>query len=215
MYSLILGIICAKNAGMRLKATTQLFIKRFIDVFLSGIGLLILSPAMLVIMLLIKMDSRGPVLFKQKRVGLGKREFVLYNFRTMKRDAPGISAKIAEVDGIEIDGFDQKALITRIGRFLRKFSLEELPQLLNVFKGDMSLIGPRPTLAYEAGYKDERISHVLPGITCLWQVSGGYNLSFQDWVKLDLDYVLGWSLFLDIKIAIKTIPVVLFGIGAY
>jgi len=198
----------------------QLFIKRAIDLILSGLGIIILSPLLLLIMWLIKITSKGPIFFRQERVGLNGRKFILYKFRTMYKNA---DMKRSELEALnEMNGpvfkIKKDPRVTAIGRVLRKFSLDELPQLFNVFVGHMSLIGPRPPIPKEVEqYKtwQRRRLSMRPGITCLWQVNGRNRLDFDEWMRLDLEYLDNWSLWLDFKILVKTIPVVLFGIGAY
>jgi len=198
----------------------QLFIKSAMDIIISGFGIIMLSPLFLIAAILIKLTSPGPVLFKQIRVGLNGRKFVLYKFRTMYRDA---EAKQAELKALnEMDGpvfkIKKDPRITPVGRILRKFSLDELPQLLNVFVGDMSMIGPRPPLPNEVAqyesWQRRRLS-MRPGVTCLWQISGRNKIDFNEWMKLDLKYLDNWSLWFDVKILIRTVPAVLFGTGAY
>lgn len=198
----------------------QLFVKRAMDIVMSGLGIIILSPLLSVVGALIKLTSSGPVLFKQKRVGLNGRKFVLYKFRTMYK---GADKKLFELEtqnemGGPIFKIKKDPRITPVGRILRKFSIDELPQLFNVFVGHMSLIGPRPPIPKEVAqyesWQRRRLS-MRPGITCLWQISGRNKIDFDEWMKLDLKYLDKWSLWFDFKILIKTIPVVLFGIGAY
>lgn len=198
----------------------QLVIKRIVDLVISGLILLIISPLFLVIAIIIKLTSRGPVFFKQERVGLNGRKFILFKFRTMRQGAENVLSKIDDISDMDKPEFRTLKLkwITPIGKLLRKFSLDELPQFINVFKGDMSLIGPRPTVPEEVEkyepWQRRRFS-MKPGITCLWQVSGRNNIGHEDWMKLDLKYVDTWSIWLDLKILIKTVPAVLFGTGAY
>jgi len=198
----------------------QLFVKRAVDLISSGLGLVLLSPLFLIVLILIKFTSSGPVLFKQQRVGLNGRRFILYKFRTMYQEA---EKKLSELEVLnEMAGpvfkIKKDPRITPFGRILRKFSIDELPQLLNVFVGHMSLIGPRPPIPDEVAqyesWQRRRLS-MRPGLTCLWQISGRNKIDFNDWMKLDLQYLDNWSLRLDCKIMVKTIPVVLFGIGAY
>lgn len=202
IYSLVLGMISAKDAGLRPKISIQIFIKRLADIVASGTLLLAFAPLLLVVMIVIKLESRGPVFFRQKRIGLGKKEYYVIKFRTMVHGA--------EVKAGNFKSEDTRKWITRSGRLLRNYSIDELPQLINILKGNMSIVGPRPVLPYEADHYDNRIFSVLPGMTCLWQVERSYNLSFQEWIKLDLKYVTEWSIFLDIKIVVSTIPAVLF-----
>jgi exopolysaccharide biosynthesis polyprenyl glycosylphosphotransferase len=198
----------------------ELLVKRLFDFAASGAGILVLSPLFLVLAILIKVTSRGPVFFKQARLGLSGRRFTLYKFRTMRLGAHDVLSNVDDLSAMTTPEFrDKKTLwITPVGRFMRKFSLDELPQLINVFIGHMSIVGPRPTVPDEVEkYKDwhRRRFSMKPGITCLWQVNGRNNVPFEDWMKLDLEYLDRWSLWLDAKILLKTVPVVLFGIGAY
>jgi exopolysaccharide biosynthesis polyprenyl glycosylphosphotransferase len=197
-----------------------LFVKRLIDLVMSGLGILIASPVLLITAILVKATSKGPILFKQRRLGLSGRVFNLYKFRTMIVGAEQDLSVMDVVHDSNSKEFKQRktTYITPVGRFLRKFSLDELPQLFNVFWGHMSLVGPRPVPAQEVSqyqpWQRRRMS-MRPGITCLWQISGRNNISFEDWMKMDLEYIDNWSPWLDIKILAKTVPVVLFGIGAY
>jgi len=198
----------------------QLLIKRFLDIVISGLIIVLLGPLLVFLALLIKLTSPGPVFFKQQRLGLHGRKFTLYKFRTMRQGAHDVLSKVNDVAEMDTPEFRAKKTewITPLGRVMRKFSLDELPQFFNVFIGRMSLIGPRPTVPDEVEkYKtwQRRRFSMKPGITCLWQVNGRNNIGFEDWMKLDLEYLDNWSLWLDCKIMVKTIPVVLFGIGAY
>ncbi len=198
----------------------ELLVKRIFDFAASGAGIIVLSPVLLGAALLIKLTSKGPVFFKQVRLGLAGRKFTLYKFRTMKSGAQDDLNGVSDLNEMTSEEFREKKIrwITPVGRFLRKFSLDELPQLFNVFVGHMSVVGPRPTVPDEVDkYKDwqRRRFSMKPGITCLWQVNGRNNIVFEDWMKLDLEYLDNWSLWLDAKIILKTVPVVLFGIGAY
>jgi len=197
----------------------QLFIKRIIDLTVSFFSLILLSPVLLIVAFLIKLTSRGAIFFRQKRIGLNGRTFTLYKFRTMYSDAED---KIAELEHLnEMDGpvfkIKNDPRITPLGRVLRKFSIDEFPQLFNVFTGQMSLVGPRPPIPGEVGeyhhWQKRRLS-MRPGLSCLWQVSGRNKVSFAKWMELDLQYIDEWSLWLDFTILMKTIPVVLFGVGA-
>jgi exopolysaccharide biosynthesis polyprenyl glycosylphosphotransferase len=198
----------------------ELLVKRIFDFVTSGLGILVLSPLFFVLAVLIKATSRGPMFFKQRRLGLSGRTFTLYKFRTMWTGPHDDLSGVLDLNTMTTAEFRQKKAtwITPIGRFMRKFSLDELPQLFNVFVGHMSIVGPRPTVPGEVDkYKawQRRRFSMKPGITCLWQVNGRNNITFEDWMKLDLEYLDNWSLWLDAKILFKTIPVVLFGIGAY
>ncbi len=198
----------------------QLFIKRAFDIIVSGLGLIALSPFFVTIAVLIKLTSPGPILYLQKRSGLNGRRFVLYKFRSMYK---GSHEKLSELTGKnEMKGpifkMRRDPRVTPLGRFMRKFSIDEFPQLANVFMGEMSLVGPRPPLPQEVAqyepWQRRRLS-MRPGITCLWQISGRSKVGFDEWMKLDLEYIDNWSLALDFKILGRTVPVVLFGIGAY
>ncbi len=198
----------------------ELFIKRTLDFILSGLGIIVLSPFLLIGAALIKLTSPGPVFYKQERLGLNGRRFVLYKFRTMHVGSDNDLAEVNVNHEMDDPEFKKKKIqhITGVGRFMRKFSIDELPQLFNVFVGHMSLVGPRPCVPEEVEqYKpwQRRRMSMRPGITCLWQVGGRNKISFEDWMKLDLEYLDNWSLWLDFKILAKTIPVVIFGIGAY
>jgi len=188
----------------------QLFIKRLFDFLLSLILLIVLSPLFLIIAILIKLDSEGEVFFRQERAGLNGKAFMIYKFRTMVKNAEKIG------DGYYTGENDPR--ITRIGRFLRKTSLDELPQLINILKGEMSIIGPRPTLMYQVEkYDDFQRKRLLmkPGVTGLAQVNGRNSLSWPERIKYDVYYVENWNLWMDIKIFFKTFLVVLKGEGVY
>lgn len=188
----------------------QLFIKRLFDFLLSLILHIVLSPLFLIIAILIKLDSEGEVFFKQERAGLNGKPFMIYKFRTMVKNAEKIG------DGYYTGENDPR--ITRIGRFLRKTSLDELPQLINILKGEMSIIGPRPTLMYQVEkYDDFQRKRLLmkPGVTGLAQVYGRNSLSWPERIKYDVYYVENWNLWMDIKIFFKTFLVVLKGEGVY
>jgi exopolysaccharide biosynthesis polyprenyl glycosylphosphotransferase len=197
----------------------HLLMKRVLDTALSVIVLLLLLPVMLLVALLIKLTSPGPVLFVQNRVGMNQRQFKLYKFRSMVVNAEERKSDILHLN--ERDGpvfkIENDPRITPIGRFLRKTSIDELPQLFNVISGEMSLVGPRPPLPEEVKRYEwlfrKRLS-VKPGITCIWQISGRNHVSFDRWMQMDHEYVENWSLWLDLKILLKTIPAVLFSRGA-
>ncbi len=198
----------------------QLLVKRIFDFSAASFLILILSPVLLLFAILIKMTSKGPVFFKQTRLGLAGRKFTLYKFRTMKLGAHDVLSQVTDLNEMTTPEFQKKKKqwITPVGRLMRKLSIDEFPQLLNVFVGHMSFVGPRPTVPDEVDkYKawQRRRFSMKPGITCLWQVNGRNNVAFEEWMKLDLEYLDNWSLWLDVKILAKTVPVVLFGIGAY
>jgi exopolysaccharide biosynthesis polyprenyl glycosylphosphotransferase len=195
--------------------------KRLIDMCGSAVLLLVMLPLFMLVAVLIKLDSPGPVFFRQERIGLNKRRFRLLKFRTMVEGAEKQQQQLEHLN--EADGpvfkIKDDPRITRIGEFLRRFSIDELPQLLNVLKGEMSLVGPRPLPVRDVERIDvlwhKRRLSVKPGITCLWQVNGRSNIGFDDWVRMDLEYIDTWSLGLDMKILVKTILTVLRGVGAY
>ena len=195
-------------------------VKGFVDRSISAVVLACALPLMIIIALAIKLDSRGPVLFRQVRVGQGGREFGVYKFRTMVTNADALLAELAarnETDGLLFKIRDDPR-VTRVGRYLRKRSLDELPQLLNVLLGQMSLVGPRPPLPTEVARYDGDVARrllVKPGITGLWQVSGRSDLPWEDGIRLDLYYVENWSLASDLTILWKTLGAVLHGRGAY
>ena len=196
-----------------------LLIKRLLDVALSVLLMLLGLPVLLLVAFAIKLSTRGTVLFRQTRCGLNGRTFTLYKFRTMVEDAEELQRDLLHLN--EMDGpvfkLREDPRVTVLGRFLRKFSLDELPQFWNVLRGDMSLVGPRPPIPEEvARYErwQRRRLAMKPGLTCLWQVSGRNELDFQQWMELDLEYIDTWTPWLDLKILLKTIPAVLSGRGA-
>lgn len=197
-----------------------LFLKRILDVAISLSLLAVLTPALAISALLVKLSSEGPILFKQERIGRNKRRFFIYKFRTMVHDAEKLMPQVEALNEVQGPVFKIKndPRITPIGRFLRRTSLDELPQLLNVLIGDMSLVGPRPLpLRDYEGFNEDwqrRRFSVRPGITCLWQVNGRSNIAFEHWMRLDLQYLDEWSIWLDMKILAQTIPAVLKGSGA-
>ncbi len=199
----------------------RLAIKRFLDVIGSIIALLVLSPLMLAVAIAIKFTSPGPVIFVQERYGLNRRRFRMFKFRTMTSDAEQRQRALEERN--EADGpvfkITDDPRVTRLGRFLRRTSIDELPQLINVLRGEMSLVGPRPLPLRDVTRftcaSDMRRFSVRPGLTCLWQVSGRSSLNFSDWIRLDLKYIDGWSLMLDLLILLQTVPAVLRGRGAH
>jgi len=193
--------------------------KRLLDIVGAGGLLLLTSPLLLVLAAVVKLTSPGPVIFTQERAGFHGRRFRMYKFRTMVADAERIREQVAhlnEMSGPVFKAADDPRL-TVAGRWLRKLSLDELPQLVNVLKGEMSLVGPRPLPLYEAarikGAQRRRLA-MRPGITGPWQVAGRNMVDFDEWMRMDLLYVDQWSLTLDVKILVRTIPVVLSGTGA-
>jgi len=197
----------------------SLFVKRVMDIVISAATLVVLSPFMALIGILVKLTSKGPVIYRQVRCGLYGRRFVLFKFRSMKDGAEDVLWEIKHLNEMDGPVFKMRndPRVTPLGRFLRKSSIDELPQFWNVLKGDMSLVGPRAPLPDEvkeySRWQRRRLS-VKPGITCLWQVSGRNEIDFHEWMKLDLDYIDNWSLALDLKILLRTFPVVLLGKGA-
>ena len=196
--------------------------KRGLDIALAGLALLVLSPLLLVIAIAIKLDSRGPVFFRQVRAGRGGSRFRLVKFRSMYEDAEERKRdyqRSNEADDGVMFKIKQDPRITRVGGLLRRTSLDELPQLINVVRGEMSLVGPRPLILEEASHANQawhaRRLDLRPGITGLWQVSGRSDLPFQEMIRFDYQYVAGWSLARDIEILLATVPVVLAARGAY
>lgn len=189
--------------------------KRALDVIASFLGLVILSPILLIVAILIKLESKGPAIFSQSRIGLNGKEFKMYKFRSMVQNAEELKEKLAKENEMSGPMFKMKndPRVTKVGKFIRKTSIDELPQLFNILKGDMTLVGPRPSLPREVekfeSWMLKRLE-VKPGLTCYWQVSGRNNIDFYEWMKLDLKYVNDMSFWLDIKLIFKTVAV-LFG----
>ncbi len=195
-------------------------LKELIDILVSILIFFFFLPLILIISILIKFDSAGPIFFKQIRIGKDRKQFMIYKFRTMKIRSEDRNESVMHLNEASGPVFKIKndPRLTGLGKILRKFSLDELPQLINVFKRDMNLIGPRPLPDYEVEEMDNKFSlerhKVRPGITGLWQVSERENISsFENWIKLDLYYINNWSLILDAKIIFKTISIILFGRG--
>ena len=196
------------------------FFKRVFDILFSGVAIVVLSPLMLVLALVVRSDG-GPAIYSQIRVGKDGKEFRIYKFRSMcpNADSPEMLQKLAERN--EMDGpafkIHDDPRITRVGRFIRRTSLDELPQLFNIFVGDMTLVGPRPPLPSEVrqytDYQRQRLS-VKQGLTCYWQCSGRSNIGFREWVEMDLRYIRERGLWTDLKIILMTVPAVLRGDGA-
>lgn len=198
----------------------DLLLKRSFDIVVSGLALILFSPLMLGIAVVIKMGSSGPAIYTSQRNGKKGKLFNFYKFRTMHENADKMLEDLRHMD--ETDGpifkIKNDPRVTGVGRFLRRYSLDELPQFWNVLKGDMSLVGPRPPTPNEVvKYADWQLKRleIRPGLTCLWQVKGRSNLSFREWMKLDLFYIENWSFWLDLKIILRTIIVVFRGDGAY
>jgi exopolysaccharide biosynthesis polyprenyl glycosylphosphotransferase len=194
--------------------------KRLLDIAVAGCALLFLSPILVAAAIAIKLTSPGPIFFLQERIGLNKRRFKIYKFRTMIPDAEKLMAVLEKQNEVAGPVFKmtRDPRITPIGKLLRRSSIDELPQLLNVLRGDMSLVGPRPLPVRDfEGFNEDwqrRRFSVKPGITCLWQVNGRSGISFDQWMLLDLQYMDEWSLWLDLKILAKTVPAVFRGAGA-
>jgi len=195
--------------------------KRIMDIVISALGMLLLSPLFLVIAVAVKLSSRGPVFFKQVRVGRYGRHFTFYKFRSMRPNADAEKAWLMDrnesKDGVIFKMKDDPR-ITKVGKFLRRTSLDELPQLWNVFIGDMSLVGPRPPVPSEVEkytLEDRKRLDVIPGITCLWQIKGRSDIPFNEQVRLDKEYILTPGIWKDIVILLKTIPAIIGGKGAY
>lgn len=208
-------MINTMNGNIEGKSKIYLIVKRITDIVCSLAGLIVLSPILLITAIAIKMDSKGSIFFKQDRVGKDERIFSMYKFRSMVVNAEELKKSLEKENEMSGPMFKMKKdpRITRVGRFIRKTSIDELPQLINVLKGDMSLVGPRPSLpkeveAFEPWMK-ERLT-VLPGLTCIWQVSGRNNIPFKEWMELDIKYVRERSYLLDLKLIFKTF-FVLFG----
>jgi exopolysaccharide biosynthesis polyprenyl glycosylphosphotransferase len=197
------------------------FIKRLMDFSAALIGLLLLSPVFLLLALLIVIEDGWPVFYTQKRIGQYGRVFPFYKFRSMVRNADKIKAQLQQQneskDGV-IFKMKHDPRITRIGRFIRRYSLDELPQLFNVLIGDMSLVGPRPPIPSEVAQytlEDRKRLDVKPGLTCIWQISGRSDIPFREQVRLDVRYIRNQGFWTDLLILLKTIPAVLLGKGAY
>jgi exopolysaccharide biosynthesis polyprenyl glycosylphosphotransferase len=196
-----------------------LLLKRMLDIVFSSLVLVILAPLLLLIAIAVKLDSRGPVFYKSERIGKKGRKFRCLKFRTMVRDAEKRRAEVMHLNEREgvLFKISNDPRITRLGHFLRKYSLDELPQFLNVLAGDMSVVGPRPPIASEV--REYKLSHlrrldVTPGITGLWQVQGRKDPSFDSYISLDVTYIENWSIWLDLKIIMRTVAVVFAGTGS-
>ena len=207
--------------GLRRTPTSEvgLALKRGMDVVVASIMLLLASPVMLLTAIVIKLTSDGPILFQQERSGRNGRRFTMFKFRSMVVDAEKRKKELAHLNEMSGPVFKirRDPRVTRIGQLIRKTSIDELPQLFNILRGDMSLVGPRPPLPSEVEqyqpWQRRRLS-VKPGLTGLWQVSGRNNVDFEEWMAMDLRYIDDWSLWLDMKIILQTVPAVLFRAGA-
>lgn len=214
----LVGVPTAEQAAVAAAWWSRLM-KRSLDVAFSSMVLVVLLPVVAVIALVVRFESPGPVLFRQRRVGAGGREFVMLKFRSMHDGAEALRGLLQGAN--EADGplfkVSHDPRITRVGAWLRRFSLDEIPQFVNVLRGEMSLVGPRPALPSEVATYDHRTSRrllVKPGLTGPWQVSDRHRSSFEDYVRLDLDYVDGWSVVGDIVLLARTVPAVLRQTGA-
>ena len=209
-----------KKYNIKLPGKGYLFVKRVMDIVCSACALIVLSPILLITAVAIKLESPGPVVFVQKRVGINGKEFNMYKFRSMCIDAEEKLKKLKHKNETEGPTFkmQEDPRITKVGHFIRKYSIDELLQLVNILKGDMSIIGPRPALPREVaeyGEFDKLRLLVKPGLSCYWQISGRSNIPFDEWMKLDVKYIKEMSLLTDIKIILLTFPAVLKGDGAY
>ena len=192
-------------------------LKRTFDLLVAGTGLLMLLPVFAVVALAITLDSKGPVFFRQTRIGSGNRPFTIFKFRTMVENADELKSEVVHLNKHRADGGDPRMFkipsdprCTRVGRILRRYSIDELPQLINVIKGDMTVVGPRPLIPEEHAFVDgwaQRRSQLKPGVTGLWQVLGRDDIPFAEMVSLDYLYVVDWSLLGDVKLVLQTIPV--------
>ena len=199
----------------------QNILKRALDITAAGTALVLLSPVFAIVALLIKMETPGPVFFKQTRVGLNGRHFTMWKFRSMGVNAEAVKSSLSDQNEMEngvLFKMKNDPRITRVGAFIRKASIDELPQIFNVLNGDMSLVGPRPPVPSEVeqySMSDLRRLSVVPGITCIWQVSGRSDIPFKQQVELDVKYIETQSFFLDLLLLFKTVPAVLTARGAY
>jgi exopolysaccharide biosynthesis polyprenyl glycosylphosphotransferase len=215
------GRFYAKRASWFLVVKGSYLLKRLLDIVAASIGMLLLSPVFLITAVAIRLESPGPVFFKQKRVGRWGRLFTIWKFRSMYIDAEERKAELMannEMAGGVIFKMKNDPRVTKVGRIIRKTSIDELPQLWNVLVGDMSLVGPRPPVPSEVdqySLSDRRRLEVIPGITCIWQISGRSEIPFEQQVELDVQYIQSQSLWTDFKILIKTVPALLLGSGAY
>ncbi len=213
-------VFLAAGDGLVGATPVQRAIKRLVETALASVALVVLSPLFACVAGAILVTSRGPVFYTQQRIGVNGRAFRLAKFRTMSRDAEGLRAGLQA--GNEMAGpvfkLRDDPRITPLGRFLRKYSIDELPQLVHVISGEMALVGPRPPLPEEVaayGVWERQRLLVKPGVTCIWQVSGRSDLDFDTWVHMDIDYIRRWSLRLDFAILARTLGAVLSGRGAY
>lgn len=215
----------ARRAKMRLKLVASELgpkVRRAFDVVLSAMALAALTPLFIAVAIAIKIQDRGPILFKQERIGRGGKRFMLFKFRTMVHGADAMKTALAAANPEAMSGVRFKLTldprVTRVGRILRRFSIDEMPQIYNVLRGDMTLVGPRPPVWREVEHyspKALRRLEVTPGLTCLWQIGGRSDLTFEQQVDLDLEYIDKVQPSEEVAIVVKTIPAVLSGKGAY
>jgi lipopolysaccharide/colanic/teichoic acid biosynthesis glycosyltransferase len=210
----------APEGGLLAASRWQLAAKRGMDIFLSLMTLILVLPILLLTAAIVRVTTSGPALFAQERIGRGGLPFKMLKFRSMHRDAHHVRHDL--VDRNEATGpvfkIRDDPRVTPVGRLIRKLSIDELPQLINVLKGEMTLVGPRPPLPEEYasyGARERQRVAVTPGITCIWQVSGRSHLDFETWVDMDLDYIRSWTLRLDLKLLARTLPAVMSARGAY
>ncbi|MCM1254222.1 MAG: sugar transferase [Clostridium sp.] len=202
------------------KSSVYKMIKRLMDITLSAAALLVLSPVFLVTALAIRLEDNGPAIFVQERAGKDMRPFKIYKFRSMYVNAEAQMKEMMQHNEQTGHAFKMKndPRVTKVGKVIRKLSIDELPQLVNIIKGDMSIVGPRPILTSQmeecSQYERQRLI-VQPGLTCYWQIGGRANIKWKEWVELDLDYIEDMSLWTDIKMIVRTIPAVVDSRGAY
>jgi exopolysaccharide biosynthesis polyprenyl glycosylphosphotransferase len=210
-----------KRAGWVTVVKGAYLVKRVFDIVVSSILMILLMPVFITVAVAIRLEDPGPILFKQRRVGRWGALFTMWKFRSMYTDAEDRKKELTaqnEMEGGVIFKMKDDPRVTKVGRVIRKTSIDELPQLWNVLKGDMSLVGPRPPVPREVdeySLSDRRRLEVIPGITCIWQVSGRSDIPFDQQVELDVQYIQSQSFWTDIKILLKTVPALLFGTGAY
>jgi exopolysaccharide biosynthesis polyprenyl glycosylphosphotransferase len=212
--------VAAPRHGLLVATLWQITVKRVMDIVVSALAVVVLTPVLLAVALLIKTTSRGPVFYVQERVGRGGQPFRMVKFRSMYRDSHARRGDHSELNIHQgpIFKIREDPRITPVGRAIRRLSIDELPQFFNVLTGSMSLVGPRPALPEEyLDYTERERQRLLvdPGITCIWQVSGRSDVDFDTWIDMDLEYIDRWSLRLDLKLLARTFPAVITGRGAY
>lgn len=209
------GVHTVEDSSSNSESVTYIITKRLLDIVCSFMGLLFLSPIFLIVAIAIKIESKGPIIFKQERVGKNGKHFYMYKFRSMVINAEELKAKLEKQNEMSGPMFKIKKdpRVTKVGRFIRKTSIDELPQLVNILRGEMSIVGPRPSLPKEVAQFDDWMMKRLdvePGLTCFWQVSGRNNIGFKEWMQMDVYYAENRNLKMDIKLILKTVRV-LFG----